>query len=320
MDVKNYFYTIINNYIKKSKGIMKINTVIQGLYNKYGYGYTDINDTQLLNELQNYNILQDIPYLATGQNGYFHNQIMEKGLGNFKLNQQDIEDAKFISSCFGKKTLYSENNIPITYTTLLGTTEFNYGSQTFPAGIFEDVFQCSASHELPIQPLVGESEQDFYLRLLEFQINLCENFDLTNKQSVLDRGKRLIDSFCKYSNKIYLIKISDIQDIKASFGDINGLRDGNESFEKAQQKIQELPSFSELLSLFNINSEMLYNDPNMQSEYGIALYGVIPPEKIQFIEVESKYQMMQRRAIELGYSIGDVIPLSIGSEITSIKR
>ena len=103
VDVKTYFYTIINNYIKKSKGIMKINTVIQGLYNKYGYGYTDINDTQLLNELQNYNILQDIPYLATGQNGYFHNQIMEKGLGNFKLNQQDIEDAKFISSCFGKR-------------------------------------------------------------------------------------------------------------------------------------------------------------------------------------------------------------------------
>lgn len=66
---------------------------------------------------------------------------------------------------------------------------------------------------------------------------------------------------------------------------------------------------------------MIYNDPNMQSEFGIALYGLIPYEKIQFIEVERKYEMMQRRAIELGYSIGDVIPLNLDSEITtSIKR
>ena len=39
-------------------------------------------------------------------------------------------------------------------------------------GIFEDVFQCSPIHEFPIQPIVGESEQDFYLRLLEHQIDL----------------------------------------------------------------------------------------------------------------------------------------------------
>lgn len=321
MNRKTYFLTIINNYIKKIKGNKKVNTIIQSLYNKYGYGYTDINDAQLLMDLQNYNMLQDDPYLATGQSGYFHEQIMSNGLGSFKLNSQDIEDAKYISNCFGKVTMYSENNIQITYTTLLGTTEFNYGTQTFPAGIFEDVFQCSPIHEFPIQPIVGESEQDFYLRLLEHQIDSSEEFNTINKQEVVNRGKRLIHNFCAHKNKIYLIKISNLQDIKASFGDIEGLRDGTASFEESQQKIQELPSFSQLLSSFNISSDMIYNDPNMQSEFGIALYGLIPYEKIQFIEVERKYEMMQRRAIELGYSIGDVMPLNLDSEITtSIKR
>ncbi len=321
MNRKTYFLTIINNYIKKIKGNKKVNTIIQSLYNKYGYGYTDINDAQLLMDLQNYNMLQDDPYLATGQSGYFHEQIMSNGLGSFKLNSQDIEDAKYISNCFGKVTMYSENNIQVTYTTLLGTTEFNYGTQTFPAGIFEDVFQCSPIHEFPIQPIVGESEQDFYLRLLEHQIDSSEEFNTINKQEVVNRGKRLIHNFCAHKNKIYLIKISNLQDIKASFGDIEGLRDGTASFEESQQKIQELPSFSQLLSSFNISSDMIYNDPNMQSEFGIALYGLIPYEKIQFIEVERKYEMMQRRAIELGYSIGDVIPLNLDSEITtSIKR
>lgn len=321
MNRKTYFLTIINNYIKKIKGNKKVNTIIQSLYNKYGYGYTDINDAQLLMDLQNYNMLQDDPYLATGQSGYFHEQIMSNGLGSFKLNSQDIEDAKYISNCFGKVTMYSENNIQITYATLLGTTEFNYGTQTFPAGIFEDVFQCSPIHEFPIQPIVGESEQDFYLRLLEHQIDSSEEFNTINKQEVVNRGKRLIHNFCAHKNKIYLIKISNLQDIKASFGDIEGLRDGTASFEESQQKIQELPSFSQLLSSFNISSDMIYNDPNMQSEFGIALYGLIPYEKIQFIEVERKYEMMQRRAIELGYSIGDVMPLNLDSEITtSIKR
>jgi hypothetical protein len=59
----------------------------------------------------------------------------------------------------------------------------------------------------------------------------------------------------------------------------------------------------------------------MQSEFGIALYGIIPPEKIQFIEVERKYELLQKRAIELGYSIGDIIPENFITEINSaIKR
>ena len=314
---KEYFFTIIKKYMLRLKNKSKVNAFVQGIYDKYGYGCNDVNDAQLLMELQNYNMMQDDPYLATGQSGYFHEQIMNNGLGNFKLNPQDVEDAKYISSCFGKNITYSENGIPITYTTLLGTTEFNYGTQSFPAGIFEDVFQCSATHEFPIQPVVGESEQDFYLRLLEHQIDSSEEFNTINKQEVVNRGKRLIHNFCAHKNKIYLIKLSNIQEIKASFGDIEGLRDGKASLEESQQKVHDLPSFSQLLSSFN----MIYNDPNMQSEFGIALYGLIPYEKIQFIEVERKYEMMQRRAIELGYSMGDVMPLNLDSEITtSIKR
>ena len=112
-----------------------------------------------------------------------------------------------------------------------------------------------------------------------------------------------------------------MSDIKASFGDVTGLRDGGAIQEEAHQIIKELPSFSQLLANFNINSDMVYNDPNMKSEFGIALYGIIPPEKIQFIEVERKYDMLQRRAIELGYSIGDTIPqnFTIESNLT-IKR
>ena len=313
MEKDFYFWTIINNYIKGIKQKSRVNSFVQNLYNKYGYGYDDINDAQLLMELQNYNMLQDNPYIATGQSGYFHEQIMSNGLGNLKLKLQDIEDAKFISSCFGKNTMYSENNIPVTYTTLLGTTEFNYGTRTFPAGIFEDVFQ-GLDHDFPIQPIVGESEQDFYLRILNFQIDSFENFNPMFKQEVLVRGKRLINNFCSYTNKIYLIKLKDIGNIKASFGDVNGLRDGTVSLEEVQRIIEDLPTFSQRLSSFRTDSSMIYSDPNMQSEYGIALYGKISYEKISFIEVKRKYEMIQKRAIDLGCSVGDTISLNFDTE------
>lgn len=58
------------------------------------------------------------------------------------------------------------------------------------------------------------------------------------KQEVLVRGKRLINNFCSYTNKIYLIKLKDIRNIKASFGDVNGLRDGTVSLEEAQRIIK----------------------------------------------------------------------------------
>lgn len=288
--------------------MMGIEKNIQEIYNTYGYEYSELNNAYLLKELQEYNSQQKIPYLATGQNCYFNEQIDRYGLSNLKLKSQDTEDAKFISSCFGLKTHYQENDISVLYTTLLGTTEFNYSTQTFPAGIFEDVFQCSPTHKFPIQPKVGESEQDFYLRLLEHQISSADYFIHEKKEEVILRAQRLINNFCKGKNRVYLIPLSNVLNNKASFGDVDGLRDGSFNAVFTNQTINTLSSLKELLLDFNVNYSQLYSDPNMASEFGIALYGNITEKGIKYIEVERKYQIMQRKAIELGYKFGDIIP------------
>lgn len=233
--------------------------------------------------LQEYNLQQKDPYFATGQSCYFNEQIDNFGLSNLKLNPQDIEDARFISNCFGIETHYLGNNTSIIYATLLGTTEFNYGIQTFSAGIFEDVFQCSVTHELPINPKVGELEQDFYLRLLNYQIDNTESFDKEKKEETLLRGKRLINNFCNGKNRVYLIKLSDILQVKASFGDVVGLRDGSYNNEQFKQEISALSTLNELLKNYNIDYHYPYNlylNPNLTSEYGVALYASIPIKKL----------------------------------------
>ena len=308
MERKEYILTIIKKYLLSLKDKLKVNTVVQELYDQYGYYGQTIDNDKFLEQLQKYNMMQDVPYLASGQSGYFHEQIINNGFGSNKLDPQDAEDAKYISNCFGKKTSYSENSIPISYTTLLGTTEFNYATDPFPAGIYEDVFQCSPTHRFPIQPVVGESEENFYLRILEYQIDSSNNFDQSKKLEALSRGKRLIHNFCCHKNKVYLIKLNDAANLKACFGGIYGSRDGKLTKEELQQEIDELPSFSQLLEKFNIKTNRIYDNLNMTSDFGIALCGIIPPDKIQFIEVERKYEMLQRKAIELGYSTGDTIP------------
>ena len=315
MEKNKYFWQVISKYIDKLKSGKNIDSVVQSLYNQYLYGYDDVYDADLLMQLQNYNLSLDDPYLATGQCSYFDEQIRENGLSTQKLILQEYEDAKFISQCFGIETNYSDNTVPIIYTTLLGTTEFNYATQTFPAGIFEDVFQCSANHDWPIQPTVGESEKDFYLRLLEHQMDNSNVFLKEKKAEALYRGKRLIEKMCTGKGKVYLIKMSDALKLKASFGDVIGLRDGKISDNDAQSEIDKLQSLNDLMTNFGISKDYLYSNPNMGSEYGIALYGTIPFTSLKYIEVESRYNVLQKKAIDFGYSFGYTIPSDFENQI-----
>ena len=300
----NYIKTIISKFLKSSDKTLRQNMQLQQLYDSNDY-------YEMLMLLQEYNLSQTMPFLACGMSCYFNNQVNENGLSNLKLSNQDIEDAKFIASCFGKSIKYSDNNLSILYTTLLGTTEFNYGMQTFPAGIFEDVFQCSSNHSLPIPPIVGESESDYYCRVLDYQISQFSNFPLEKRNEALNRAKRLSNNFCKGKNRIYLIPFENVLSNKASFGDVAGLRDGKLSGEELKLKLDKLYSFKKLLQVFDIsvnNGINLYVEPNMTSEYGIAIYGNIASKNISFFEIERLYNIVQRKARDMGYVDGDVIP------------
>lgn len=299
-----YIRAILSKYFNSINDKIKFNEQLQQFYDPE-------NIYDMLTRLQEYNYNLPIPYLATGLSCYFNEQIDKFGLSNFKIAEQDKDDAKFIANCFGKKTNYGENNISTLYTTLLGTTEFNYGMQTFPAGIFEDVFQCSPNHDFPIQPKVGESEPDFYCRILEYHISKNDKFPLDKKDEVLLRAKRLATHFCSGKNRVYLIPFNNVLNNKASFGDVHGLRDGKLTNEEMKSKLDSLPTFERLLEIFNISINEVYINPNMTSEYGIAIYESIQTKGITYIEVDRIYDLMQEKAAELGIANGDIIPADI---------
>ena len=297
---KEYIKAIIKRVLNQSKIGINKNAQIQKLYDDNDY-------YQLLSLLQEYNLSVQVPLLACGISSYFNDQVAENGLTGLKLTEEDKNNAKYIASCFGKNTNYSETDLSILYTTLLGTTEFNYGMQTFPAGIFEDVFQCPAEHTLPLDFIVGESEVDYYCRVLDYQISQYPNFPIEKRDEVLMRGRRLAIKFCNGKNRIYLIPSNNILDNKASFGDVDGLRSGNAIGEELEEKLSELYTLRKLLELYNISINDYGND-NLTGEFGIAIYGKIDSIGITFIEVTRKYDLIQERARSMGYKEGETIP------------
>lgn len=269
---------------------------------------------EMQNRFQEFNMSAETPFLASGQSSYFNEQIDQSGMSGLKLREQDVKDARFIAECFGKKASFSDDNLDILYTTLPGTTEMNYAAQTFPAIIFEDVFQCSADHELPFNPKVGEKEEDYWTRVLDTKIAENEDFPQDKIKEVRERGMRLAKNFCTGKNRIYLIPIKDVLANKASFGDIMGVRGGEfRDVETTDDAMDKVLSLGELCTTYGRdpnNVFELYEDPNFSSEYGIAIYGKIPQENIQCIEVERGYDIMQRKAKQKGLKDSEEINLS----------
>lgn len=94
------------------------------------------------------------------------------------------------------------------------------------------------------------------------------------------------------------------------------MRDRTLSNGEIVDKIKSLDSFKELMEKYNISRDTMYFNPNMTSEYGIALYGSIPKEKLKYIEVERAYQVMQKKALDMGLHLGDEIPFGYKEEIS----
>ncbi len=288
--------------------VTKQNREFQAIYDLAADGREDWEISQKIEEL---NCALESPFLASGQNSYFNEQIDKYGMSGLKLREEDIEDAKYIAECFGKEISLSDDALDILYVTLPGTTEMNYAMQTFPAIIFEDVFQCSVTHELPFPPKVGEKEEEYWSRVLSQKISETKDFPIDKVLETKIRGARLAHNFCKGKNRIYLIPIKDIQDNKASFGDIAGLR-GDAPVEGNHDKIlQDVPSFQQLAtSYYCPDVRSMYQNPNFTSEYGIAIYGEVPSDDLEYVEVERGYEIMQRKALQAGIKTGDDIMLS----------
>lgn len=116
----------------------KHNSKLQSIYDSIiGAGLEDWGtQLEIQNRFQEFNMSAETPFLASGQSGYFNEQIDQSGMSGLKLYKQDMEDARFIAECFGKKASFSDDNLDVLYTTLPGTTEYELRDTNIPSNYF----------------------------------------------------------------------------------------------------------------------------------------------------------------------------------------
>ena len=88
-------------------------------------------------------------------------------------------------------------------------------------------------------------------------------------------------------------------------------------------KLDKLYSFEQLLQAFDVsinNGINFYVDPNMTSEYGIAIYGNIASKGTSFFEIDRLYNIVQRKVRNMGYIDGDIIPNDLDLSIQENNR
>ncbi len=287
------------------------NVELQNLYDK-----CDDSLREYESAMQAY-VINNGGFLATGVCSYFNDQVDRFGLANIRVSKQDTEDARSIQKYFGDVRNYGDNGVKMIYTVLPGEYEIEYGRQPFPAGIYEDVFQFSASHDYEVLPIVGESEVDYYCRNLEAAIDRRSDFPIDKKKEVLETARRLATKFCVGDkNRIYLIPIDNILNNKASFSS-EGIRDSK----LGSEALHELDTFEELTNE-NINSADLKNNraqtlasmylnPNFYRDSGLPIFGDFSNKGVTYFEIERKFSLMQKKARDLGYVDGEEIPNNI---------
>ncbi len=276
-------------------------------------------------------------YLVSGQNAYFNEYIENNGLNNVKVDKDDAETLRqlfSLVSLFGKPKNYVQSG-SILYVTPVGKLELQYSRQSFPSGILEDILGWGEKIKYqypwysmidikPVEIVVGESESNYWMRVVNKLIDLKRNSGgpLAIDGKVLSeeelkqfkaRVNELFKKFCVGKNRLYFINIMQILNNRIS-GYAEHLRTGSVSEQDYLKEIISLKTVRETIDYYAVNSEnieervkeFIRKIKQGDSKWGLAIFGEINGP-ISYVEIKTSYTLLQEYFLSKGYASGDVI-------------
>ncbi len=280
----------------------------------------------------------DSLYFASGQSAYFNKQIEEKGLNDLRIDEYDAETLRqlylLVNRGFGRPKDYGVKGTML-YVCAAGTGELDYSRQSFPSGILEDIFGWSRNRIYPwkdytgedntrVDFVVGEEEADYWMRVVEKQI---EDRRINNQPLMIDdkalndeeleefkkRVHSLFKRLCVGQNRIYFINILQVLNNRVS-GFAEHLRTGQLSAKEYDDEIAKLSTIDDMINRYQMKGDnfdykarqFIYKQKNGHSQWGLALFGNIEGD-IPYVDVRTKYSLIQEYFRNLGYMEGEVI-------------
>lgn len=100
--------------------------------------------------------------------------------------------------------------------------------------------------------------------------------------------------------------MKDVQNNEVSFCDVIGLRGGAVTDFSTENILRDGLSFRRLADeQYCPDVRSMYQNPNFTSEYGVAIYGSIQSDNIEYVEIERAYDAVQREALRADLKAGD---------------
>lgn len=274
-------------------------------------------------------------YLASGQSSYFNNYIDEFGLRDVRISEYDSETLKQLyvicNYPYGKPKKYGDK-CSLIYLCPAGTLEVDYSRQSFPSGILEDIFGWEARNKevFPTENFrgvdisVGEEEYDYWMRVVDSRIDkiktrgtplLIDNKEWTDEDYDRFRSRvyALLKKFCNGNNRIYFINILNILSNRVG-GYAENLRSKELTDQEYLEAINKLNTIEEIIEEFTPGTKDIEEKAKLyikslkegHSKWGIATIDAIEGP-ISYVEVRTKYSLIQEYLKSIGYNIGDKI-------------
>ena len=273
---------------------------------------------------------EDEFYFVSGQNGYFNEHIDKNGLNNIRVEDKDakvIATLYSLALTFGKPENYGKYD-SIIYITPPGTLELGYARQSFPSGILEEVLRWEGDRKYPypwfmtgegncVDIIVGEEEYDYWTRVARELLNIkkksgeplkINDDEISDEQidNFMTRVRSVFKKFCKGSNRLYFLPISQILNNKATWFAEN-IREGSITREDYESTIEKMETLEQMANSVGKDPNSFHNSlKSSKSKWGIALLGEINGP-IKYVDIKTTYQLLQEYFKNHGHKDGEVV-------------
>jgi len=311
-DICETLGTYLGHFIAVRDGSDPLNETFETIeerndyYDKYGYNRQYYRKKGLfrsgkkaeIKEKIFENILQK-GYITHAFNGYNLEAVKKYGLGDPRVFDEKLEeDLTFFCEKLGESRFYDYqgNKRDEFYYSSPGKMSFHYACKYSPERLWEGPLGQPYDDTLPI--IVGESRADYAIRVMNHKL---EKLDVSEeeKKHIAEVGMRVIDALCTKKPVIALIPLkSDNYQLTAY------LSSTTYEYNDENPKIEDRMAWD--------GEGMLSRDPfyffRSRNFADLVHVGRIPPEELEFIEVEDAFVLKQMwTVVNYGLQVGDEI-------------
>lgn len=261
---------------------------------KLDYSVEDILSKRGEVDLYSVDEIKEKGFFTHSCNGSMIDQIRNNGLGN-SINSNEklylaLSRLEQSLNTTGEYTQQQSGRLDEVYFTSAGATSFGYACNFAPERLFLGILRQEQDKNIPVE--VGESKKDYYRKVI------YQKFGDKLNDGVMADIETVLDGYFSDSNYIVSFKANEVMLADNIYMEVVG----ENSKINLGQHIERNCGFG---NFFTTTVGSNSNTNNMDNL--VMINTIIPPEKLKFLKVPDRYDLIQLIALSKGLQQGEKI-------------